>query len=92
MKLLQANNIPPDTAREIIQSDISGQDFVAWILYAYSQEGRGIKKPGFFAVKRLLNDPPVMAQWRWQQLAASGPGFVGENIRCAMDPIGGGRR
>jgi hypothetical protein len=86
-KMLSVNNIPPDISMELLQSGIRGRDFAAWILYAYSQEGRGIKKPGFLAANRLLEDPPILAQKRWYDLAKLGPGFVHENIRCAMDPV-----
>jgi hypothetical protein len=87
-ELLRASMIPPKQAEDLQQRGISGGDFAAWVLYAYSEEGRGIKKPGFFAARRLLEDPSMLAQERWRSLAGSGPGFVIENIQRAMDPIG----
>ena len=87
-KLLMGNSIPPDKIRSLLDSGIRGQDFAAWVLYAYSSAGRGIENPGFFAVNRLLENPPILAQERWIALADKGPDFVMENIQSALDPLG----
>jgi len=88
-KLLRANTIPPGQIEALKGAGVKGQDFAAWILYAYSQEGRGIEKPAFFTAKRLSENPPVLAPEEWQKLASEGPEYIGKNISFALEPFEG---
>ncbi len=85
--LLMQNHIPPYQADLIIDRGVDPECFVAWLLYAFSQDGKGIEKPGFFAASRLLEEPPILPGEKWIRLAGQDHDYVVESIRRSMDPL-----
>jgi hypothetical protein len=79
-QLLQNNNIPSNLRQKIKEKNIDPTHYVGWLLYAYSEKGRGINNPGFYAITQLLSDEPVIASEDFTQLAEKGPAFIRENI------------
>jgi hypothetical protein len=73
----------------MLQTKTSPENFAAWILYGFSQEGKGIEKPAFFAVSRLIRDPPILPGEDWISLAASGPKHISRNLLHALHPLEG---
>jgi hypothetical protein len=88
-QILEGSAIPTDQKRSLRNAGIQAEDFVAWLLYAYSGKGRGIEKPAFFATKRLLEKPPVLAPEEYQRLAKSGSKVLGRNLAFTIDPLEG---
>ncbi len=87
-ELVEGNHLPRAAADKLSRVDRGGTALAAWILYAYSHEGRGIEKPGFFAMSRLLEEPPLLPHEQWVNLAEKGPRFVRECILHVLDPTG----
>ncbi len=82
--LVRRNSVPPGMVRELRRVEADPTHFAAWILYAYSKEGKGIEKPGIFAAKCMLEDSPILPGEKWVQLAETGPEFVKSNLEHAM--------
>jgi hypothetical protein len=83
-KLCQNNQVPPGMVRELRRKDIDPEHFAAWVMYACSEQGRGIAKPGIFAAKSLLEEPPILPSQVWLQLAQRGPDFIQNEITHAL--------
>jgi hypothetical protein len=84
--LLQSNNIPNNLRQKLKDKKINPIHYVGWILYAYSEKGRGINNPGFYAATQLLSEEPVIASEEYIQLAEKGPAFIRGNIEVLWDP------
>ena len=82
--LVRGNSVPPGMVRELRRVKAYPTHFAAWILYAYSKEGKGIEKPGIFAAKSMMEMPPVLPGEKWLQLAEMGFEFVKSNLDQAM--------
>jgi len=85
-QLLQNSNIPANMRKTIRKKRINPNHFVGWLLYAFSEKGRGIKNPGFYAVTQLLSDDPVIASEDFVKLANKGSAFVRENLEVLWNP------
>lgn len=86
-ELCRNSHVPPAMVRELRRKEINATHFAAWILYAYSERGRGIAKPGIFAAKSLLEEARLLPSQGWIQLAQLGPDFIRDAIVSALAPF-----
>jgi hypothetical protein len=72
----------------LLNRQASPKAFVAWLLYAYSPAGKGIKRPGQFAASRLLKAPREGPGKPYDQIAGITPAQLSARLYEAIqDPI-----
>jgi hypothetical protein len=67
--LIVRNRVSAKNQELLLENGLTAQAFVAWLLYAASQGGNGIRDPIAHAVSRLIPDPTRGAGGAYDQLA-----------------------
>lgn len=83
-KLLIQSRVHPKVAKELLSKNASVQAFVAWLLYACSKAGEGIKTPLSYALASLREDPTSGPGGAYDQLAALPPGELVRLVRWSV--------
>ena len=86
LSVLFARNpvIQTNSQKNLLDQNASPQALISWLVYAASQKGKGITRPGQFAASKLMGNTQAGAGNTYDRLAALPPKALYELIEVAL--------